>query len=87
MTAGYWATMADVLTFPNGYVSSCFTLNAQEAQGTNFINCLGSLSFFAKTLTSATSRFFVRKVDKSLPKSETCLSVQADSVNKHNASE
>ena len=79
MTAGYWAAMADVLTFPNGCVSSCFTLNAQEAQGKNFVNCLSSL-----TLTSS---FFVNKVNKSLPKSETCLSVHADSVNKHNVSE
>ena len=50
MTAGYWATMADVLTFPNGCVSSCFTLNAQEAQGKNFVNCLSSLSFFLQKL-------------------------------------
>ena len=33
MTAGYWTAVADVLTFPNGCISSSFTLNAQEAQG------------------------------------------------------
>ena len=38
MTAGYWTTMADVLTFPNGCVSSWFTLNSQEAQEKEFIN-------------------------------------------------
>ena len=46
MTAGYWTAMADVLTFPNGSVSSCFTLNAQEAQGKEFINRLKSLNLF-----------------------------------------
>ena len=76
--------MADVLTFPNGCVSSCFTLNAQEAQRKDLINRLSSL---AKTLTSAASRSYVEEVDKSLTKSDTCLSVPADSVNKHNVSE
>ena len=28
---GYWTAMADALTFPNRCVSSCFTLNAQQA--------------------------------------------------------
>ena len=76
--------MADVLTFPNGCVSSCFTLNAQEAQRKDLINRLSSL---AKTLTSAASRSYVEEVDKSLTKSDTCLSVPADSVSKHNVSE
>ena len=38
-------------------------------------------------MTSAASNSFVREVDKSLPKLETCLSVHADSVNTHNVSE
>ena len=46
MTAGYWTAMADELIFPNGCVSSCFTLNAQEAQGKEFINRLNSLNLF-----------------------------------------
>ena len=46
MTAGYWTAMTDVLTYPNGSVSSCFTLNAQEAQGKEFINRLNSLNLF-----------------------------------------
>ena len=80
--------MADVLTFPNGCVSSCFTLNAQEAQRMEFINRLISL-FLAKTWTSAASSSSVDvvEVDKSLPKSETSISVPADSANKHNVSE
>ena len=43
--------------------------------------------FFAKALTSAASSSYVEEVDKSLPKSKTCLYVPADSVNKHNVSE
>ena len=70
--------MADVLTSPNGCVSSCFTLNAQEAQRKDLINRLSSL---AKTLTSAASRSYGGEVDKSMTKSDTCLSVPADSVN------
>ena len=58
MTAGYWAAMEDVLTFPNGCVSSCFTLNAQEAHGENFINCLNSLSFFCKDFDFCCFKFF-----------------------------
>ena len=80
--------MADVLTFSNECVSSCFTLNAQEAQRREFINRLSNL-FFAKTWTSATSSSSVDvvEVDTSLPKSETSISVPTDSVNKHNVSE
>ena len=53
-----------------------------------FINRLKSL-FFAKNWTSAASSSSVNvvEVDKSLPKSETSISVPADSVNKHNVSE
>ena len=82
--------MADVLTSPNGCVSSCFTLNAQEAQGKGkeFINRLSSL-YFAKSLTSvaSSSSVDVAEVDKSLPKSETGISVPADYVSKHNVIE
>ena len=42
---------------------------------------------FAKALISAASSSYVEKMDISLPKSKTCLSVPADSVNKHNVSE
>ena len=42
---------------------------------------------FEKALTFAASSSYVEEVDISLPKSTTCLSVLADSVNKHNASE
>ena len=80
--------MANVLTFPNGSVSSCSTLNAPEAQRKKLINWLSSL-FFEKTWTSTTSSFFVDvvEVNKSLPKLETSISVPTDSVNKHNVSE
>ena len=80
--------MADVLTFPNGCVSSCFTLNAQEAQRKEFIHWLISL-FLTKNWTSAASSSSVDvvEVDKSLPKSEASISVPADSANKHNVSE
>ena len=87
MAADYWTVMADVLTFPNVCVSSCFTINAQEAQGKEFINWLSSLNLFLKALTSATSSSYVEEVDRSLPKSKTCFSVPADSVNKHCVSE
>ena len=46
ITACYWTAMVDVLTFPNGYVSPCFTLNAQDAQKKEFINQLSGLIFF-----------------------------------------
>ena len=46
MTAGYWTAMADVLIFSNGYVSSCFTINPEEAQGKEFINWSSSLKGF-----------------------------------------
>ena len=39
--------MADVLTFPNGCVSSCFTLNVH---GKEFLNRLSSLSFLLQRL-------------------------------------
>ena len=88
ITACYWTAMVDVLTFPNGYVSPCFTLNAQDAQKKEFINQLsGLIFFFAKAVTSAASKSYFEEVNRSLPKSTTCLSVPADSVNKHNASE
>ena len=48
---------------------------------------LAVLIFFAKALISAASSSYVEKMDISLPKSKTCLSVPADSVNKHNVSE
>ena len=80
--------MADVLTFPNGYISSCFTLNAHQARGAEFFNRFSSLNFLAKTLTysASSSPMDVEGVDKSLPKLETSLSVISDSVNKHNVS-
>ena len=39
--------------------------------------------FFAKALTSAASSSYVEELDKSFPKSKTCLFVSEDSVNKH----
>ena len=48
MIAGYWTAMADVLMYSKWWVSSCFTLNAQEAQGKEFISRLDSLNFFCK---------------------------------------
>ena len=69
MIAGYWTAMADVFTFPSGCVSSCFTLNAQETQGKEFINRVDSLNFFfAKVLTSAASSSDFEEVKRSLPK-------------------
>ena len=76
--------MADALTIQKGCISSCFTLDAQKAQRKELINRLSGL-LFAKTWTSVTSSFSVDvvEVDKSLSKSETSISVPADSVNKH----
>ena len=65
MAASTWTAMADILTFPNACVSSCFTLNPQEAQGKEFINRLSSQFFFAKALTSAASSSYAKEMDKS----------------------
>ena len=50
MAAGYWTAMADILTFPNGCVSLCFTLNAQEAQEKEFFHQLSGQNFFLQRL-------------------------------------
>ena len=50
------------------------------------IDLLGKI-FFAKALRSAASSSYAEEVDKSLPKSKTCLPASEDSVNKHNVNE
>ena len=50
MGAGYWTAMADILTFPNGCLSLCFTLNAQEAQEKEFFHRLSGQNFFLQRL-------------------------------------
>ena len=62
--------MTDVLTFPNGCVTSHFTLHVQKAQRKDFINRFGS-PFFVKTSVE------LMEVDKSLPELETSISVPA----------
>ena len=81
MGAGYWTAMADILTFPNGCVSLCFTLNAQEAQEKEFFHRLSGQNFFLQRLWLLL--LHVEELDRSFPKSKTCLFVSEDSVNKH----
>ena len=87
MTGGSWTAMAGVLTFPSGCVSSCVTLNAQEAQVKEFINQLSSLNFFWKDFDFCCFKFLCWGSGKSLPNSKIYLSVPADSVKKISISE
>ena len=65
-----------------------FHIKCTRSTKKEFFNWLKSL-FFPKNWTSAASSSSVNvvEVDKSLPISETSISVPADSVNKHNVSE